>query len=416
MSEGSPRPAQADGRLRIAVVSDLHAFDDGKGSSATSWLTLSLAETVTAHHPIAALIDLIRRETIRAHYLVCAGDIGDRANPKAIKYAWAQIHRLSRELETQSVIATPGNHDVDSRKTADLDAKGYLQALVPPFPLDDEHDNDRFWSRNFVILDRFPLRVVVLNSAAYHGAVSMPGDVPEYEHGRIAASTLSALREKLKELSKTIPLPPINLLVCHHHPHKHQDLELEDLSTLKDGAKLLELLGDGAFGRWLVIHGHKHHPRLCYAGGPSSAPIVFGAGSLCAHLPPGSAGSARNQFYVIEVPWDRAATLGLELAGTFQAWDWLPMQEWRPAGPSSGLPAKGGFGYRIELSLEAKRLANHVKTCGEPFLKWDDILKWEPKYEFLMPRDRDSLMDTLERVHHVKTARDSTGGVLQVSP
>src|SRR5437773_38935 len=75
-------PREPSTPLRIALLSDLHAHDnDPAAPSDVSWLVVAASEEPTLH-PFAALHNLIEREQLRADYVVCPGDIGDKANPK----------------------------------------------------------------------------------------------------------------------------------------------------------------------------------------------------------------------------------------------------------------------------------------------------------------------------------------------
>ena len=60
--------------LDIAIVSDLHAFDDPQGKEDPSYLSVSLPENEPGKHPIAALLELIKKEGLRANLLLCGGD------------------------------------------------------------------------------------------------------------------------------------------------------------------------------------------------------------------------------------------------------------------------------------------------------------------------------------------------------
>ena len=133
---------------------------------------------------------------------------------------------------------------MDSRYSYnDFDAKGFLQSLEPPFPLNDVVSNDRFWSRHFLVLQDGPFRFLLLNSSAYHGA-RQEGLPPEYEHGRISPKTLHAIAADLASRTEK----KINVLICHHHPQKHDDIEAADSSVMEMGEKLIQLLGQGTGG------------------------------------------------------------------------------------------------------------------------------------------------------------------------
>ena len=84
----SPHSVLTMRTLTIAIISDLHAFDDAQGKEDPSYLSVALPENEAARHPISGLLHLINKEGLRADLLLCAGDIGDKARPIAIKYAW----------------------------------------------------------------------------------------------------------------------------------------------------------------------------------------------------------------------------------------------------------------------------------------------------------------------------------------
>lgn len=400
-----------DSILKLVVISDMHAWDEENKKEVGSWLKMGQPENIPNQHPIIGLLDLIKKEDIKADYLLCCGDLADKANPKALIYAWEQVVKLKKAISAKQVFATSGNHDVDSRyKYNDYDAKGTLQSLVPLFPIEIEPLNDKYWAKNYVIIDNHNCRFVILNSSAYHGQVSNKTP-PEYLHGRVSKRTILSLEQdlKLKETSEIV-----NILLCHHHPHKHNDIELDDYSEMKEGSRLLELLGCGKYGRWVIIHGHKHHPRLCYAAGGSSAPIIFSAGSLCAKLYSEQQAHARNQFYVIEFPYGNFSNLGLEIAGRFKSWDWIPGDGWQVADNRSGLPGLGGFGYRTEISIVAERIYELLVQNDKPFCEWEYILGKIPQLDFLFPKDKNLLVETLQNKHQLEILTSTIGSIKQI--
>ena len=365
--------------MRIAVISDIHAYEDGGGGPKPSFLNTRLPEDQPARHPFAGLMQLIGGDgTIRADILVCCGDIGDKASPAGIDWAWKWLDRIRVELGASRTFATSGNHDLDSRYLyTDHDAKGVLQALNPLYPLDDADANDRYWSRNFAVELANDCRIVTLNSAAYHGVDD------EWEHGRVSARTLTRLQQALVDSPNQLA----NVLICHHHPFRLGDIDLDDYSEMKGGDALLALLGSGAFGRWLIIHGHRHWPSLSYAPGGATSPIVFAAGSFSAVLYPELGTRARNQFYILDLPISDYPAMGLGLVGEFHAWDWSSNVGWIPAHEGSGLPHRGGFGTRDGGDLIAAQIADQFTATTDPFLSWEDVCAQSPRVRFLLPTD-----------------------------
>lgn len=364
--------------MRIGILSDLHAYAGDPPALPPSLLNTRLPEDQPAQHPFAGLVQLIQAEELSVDALVCCGDMADKANPEGIAWAWQWVHRIGDELGAERVIATSGNHDVDSRYLySDHDAKGVLQALNPPYPLGGEAVNDRYWARNVVVETIDDVRFVVLNSAAYHGVAD------EWEHGRISQRTLAHLKKSLDGQ----PQAAANVLVCHHHPFRFGDIDLADYSEMKGGEALIDLLGSGEHGRWLIVHGHRHWPHLTYGPGGATSPVIFAAGSFSAVLYPELQGRARNQFYVLDLPVHDFATIGQGLVGEFYAWDWIPNVGWQAAQEGSGLPHRGGFGSRQGGDLASDQIAHAVTASGNSFMSWEQLCKQLTWLRFALPSD-----------------------------
>jgi hypothetical protein len=322
--------------------------------------------------------------------------MGDKASPEGVTYAWNALHKVRSALGATLLAGTAGNHDIDSRYQGDdHDPEHLLKALSPQFPLENEALNDRYWARAYAILDLPLFRLALLNSSAYHGHTAT-----EKNHGRIDKKTLLSFKRDLLNRSPR----PINILLCHHHPQLHSELDLGADDVMKQGQLLLDFLGSGEVGRWLVIHGHKHHPKITYAAGGSNSPVVFAAGSLCANLFLELQTRARNQFYLITLSATEIAQRGM--VGRVRAWDWASGLGWSPAGNSSGLPAVFGFGCREDVTILAKRIAAHVKKGVR---SWSSVLSTFPELDFLLPQDWQTLESVLSREHRVQILQE--GGI-----
>jgi hypothetical protein len=240
-------------------------------------------------------------------------------------------------------------------------------------------------------------RLAIVNSSAYHG-----GKPDEVEYGRVSTFTIGRLEEELKS---TLVPPPVNIVLCHHHPHQFPEaFEEDDTEVMKNGQKLLELIGSGQHGNWIVIHGHKHHARLAYAQGVNSSPIVMGAGSFSAAIYPELQPEARNQFYLLELPLDSL----FGLVGTIRSWDWTP-RGWTPATARSGLPAVCKFGCRDAIASLALRIDRLLgpKTAEN----WTYILGELPEVEYLLPEPLDTLITVLDRQYGIRVELEN--GILK---
>jgi hypothetical protein len=394
--------------LKIAVLSDLHVFVGSASSgSAPSFIGTADALDAPTRHPLAALKELISNAGLRADLLICPGDMTNQAEPTALNVAWGHLQTLAQWLGAAPPLATNGNHDVDSRYQHNAyDAKGAMQSLLPRFPGLDEQQCDHYWARNYVIVNTPDYRIVLLNSSAYHG-VGRESQDKEYDHGRVSSRTLDALEGALKASR-----PTLNILVCHHHPLAFNPLDEADYSDMEGGERLIEMLASGRFGRWLVIHGHKHFPRITYGTGAVTPPVIFSAGSFSAMLHPKVAQHARNQFYILEVRLDALEAHGLDIAGTVRAWDWISLKGWQEAGQESGIPKLAGFGWQEAPASIAGQIAGLLPNSGS-VLGWEEVRNALPRIDYLLPQSLAKVLEILGE-HHGVVATQMGGDVFEV--
>ena len=375
--------------LRIALISDMHAYDRLEDKEfKPSFLKVGDPEDGTGTNPVADLKALVKKENLQVHLVLCMGDLCDKARPIGLQYAWQKLQELKDLMHAQTLLATSGNHDCDSRhKYNDHDAKGCLQALQPNYPIFDEQLSDRYWSRNFLVLERPECRIISLNSSAYHGF-----EPEEIEHGRISASTL----DRLRLILDSAPSQLINILICHHPPHPHSELGLGENDLMKSGQILLDLLGSGRYGKWLVVHGHKHHPKMTYAQGVGTAPVVLASGSLSACLYPELGTRVRNQFHVVTINFEECRKFGF--VGRIHTWEWAASAGWTDAQRGGGLPSRCGFGYKTDPVQLAKRVASAVKRKR---VAWDAIRTQLPELDFIMPEEYEIVRRELKSSHNL---------------
>lgn len=388
--------------LRIAVVSDLHVFEGSSDKERPpSYVGTADPDDGPSKYPFPGLQRLIEDQGLSADLLLCPGDMTNQAHTSALRHAWQKLHDLKGWLGASHLLATNGNHDIDSRfGDSDFDPKGAIQSLSPMFPGTTEAQCDRYWSRNFVVVEHHNARVVLLNSAAFHG-YGIERE-KEFERGRISQRTLLALQSELSATNAKV-----NILICHHHPFRFNEISEADYSEMEGGSALLSMLAD--LGEWLIIHGHKHFPKLAYSPGDATSPVIFSAGSFSAVLHPIAAQRARNQFYIIDIPIDELDSLGLELAGKIRAWDWIGLKGWQPAGPESGLPRSSGFGWRESPTSIAQNIAALLSPPGV-IRTWAEIISEIPKVDFLLPSNKRTVVQKLIEKHKVKVVANIDTG------
>ncbi len=375
--------------LRIAVISDLHAFSDSATAVAPSHLDINRPKNQRGKHPISGLKHVIEERKLSADILLCPGDLGDKADKKGIEYAWGAIQEIGQALHSGHIVGTSGNHDLDSRyKLTGYDPQEFLKQLMPPYPFSDHVKNESYWARHFALHDGDNYRLLVLNSSAYHG-----GAPKEIDHGRVADNSIAEMEATLAQLSPK----NVNVLLCHHHPLEHVDFEAKDYEAMEGGQRLLHVLGSGKYGQWLVIHGHKHHPKLEYASGAGDSPVILSAGSLCAVIYSTLQTLARNEFHIVTLDINEVKRFGL--VGRVLSWDWAFGDGWAPSRPGSGLPNQCGFGFRTDLKVLADRIAGNLQ--GE-FAEWRSVRDAIPEVDFLIPQDYAKVVRNLKQHHGIQ--------------
>jgi predicted phosphodiesterase len=388
--------------ITMAVISDIHAVADPANAHDSHVQLATRGDPST--NPLTALKGLVATTDLKADVLLMPGDVCNKADADALRYAWSEIEVLAGELGVAQLIATAGNHDMDSRANAGYDARGAMLELTPLFPVADETLADQYWARNITVVSDSDWRVVVLNSSAYHGY----GE--EWRHGRIADSTLRRLEAFAAADNK-----PVNVLLCHHHPQPWTHLALGDRSQMEGGDQLVELLDRADDLHWVMVHGHKHFPALGYLGASTSGPVRFSAGSVGAVLYPQLSTAVANQFYMLEFDPDQAQTLGLAVAGRFRAWDWVAGSGWLPAGPRSGLPAEGGFGYRRDGRALAAEFAALAIRKGARTLRWGEVVTELPQFAYVTPGDLSMFEAAIVGQHGGSVVPTAQGTILEVS-
>jgi 3',5'-cyclic AMP phosphodiesterase CpdA len=371
--------------MRLIVLSDLHACaveDYGKDDS--SYYSPLYEGIGVLECPIRSLKLFIEEHQITADFLICPGDIIHQAKPEGLQSAWTAIQEIASAVKAKHVIATAGNHDLDSRhKYSDFDPKGELQSVSPLFPCIDEHQTNEYWARNLTVIQTDEANIVVLNSCAYHGWVKEE----EQKHGRISAHTIRYLEKRLCEMKGDLQ-SKVNILLCHHHPQPVPSPNANDFEDLKGGANLLTLLNQPEFGSWLIIHGHIHYPYVEYARGTTSAPVIFSAGSVAAKLYKELKTTTRNQFYTIDVVLHSTNVV----VGSGRAYNWGLGHGWKDSEKAYGIAPNFGFGIRTPPAAWISQIADVVET----FLEWDELVALLPDLRFLTQGDLDVLKHRLK--------------------
>lgn len=398
--------------IKIAVLTDIHAFRKSAESGDPSWLNLAEDQANRTTNPFAGLQYLINSDpNLNADVVLCCGDLGDKASPDGLQYVWSEVNKLQSILKSTLILGTAGNHDMDSRfQNSKFDAKGQVQALSPPFPIAERVKWLEYWARNFTFIDHEEVRFVLLNSAAYHGYQGN-NEEPEYLYGRVSDRTLEALLADLKRNGPRVA----NILLCHHHPLRNDQAGYVDNSQMKNGERLISVLNEAKVGPWLIVHGHEHMPRIAHASGGNIAPAVFSAGSFSAKLHAEFGDKARNEFYILELEVPDRIGAQSSLRGTIASWYWSYGNGWKPSETGRGLGPAAAFGARIDPAAEATKLAAALtsESAGSS-VKWSDICMQSPMLRYMVPQDRESFFDHLKDHYGIETLQTPNGEIREL--
>lgn len=405
-------------RIRIAVISDIHAEDSG---GQWTHVLSEPPEPLRNRHPLRDLPDLIHERSISADYLVVPGDVANRADAGGLAYAWRRLHGIAHQLGAK-LIAAPGNHDVVTRTYIE-DPRAMLKNLLPTFPSGNPSLDDVFWRDGWCAIEHDDHRLLLLDSTV--GFPAFPTDVDEdsdewrlyldsLDRGSITPEIELAVDEYLRRLTQA----KINIAVIHHHPQEHQLKEhLKDsYGPMRRGSELVDIFSrHPRAGRWIIIHGHKHIPQLVNAvSTTSNGPLVLCAGSAGAKLWPPINTITRNQFHILTANNDLLELVS-SLCGKIDTYTWGYGDGWNYSERrGSGLPARSGFGCAEDYRSITQKIVRVMNPDQLQFMPFDQLENYVPQLPYLLPIDLGYLEDELGD-EGFRFDRDRTDNIVQIS-
>lgn len=382
--------------LRFAVISDLHYRKDNDG---VAYRPAAGAQGAHAD-PVEKLIAFLdaQRADFRcpdgklADYLLCPGDICDKADTGAFDEGWRQLKELQKVLRADHLIASTGNHEVHSRSSALDRIPGYAEAALDPlegvqahrdYPTELFSEDQRwvYWGRGYEIIEREDIFLLLINSSHFH-PTTQPN---EYERGRIGKVALELLRAELKTKVES-NRNRLFITLLHHHPVAHEDLTLElGRIQMHNGELLMQVLAECGVA-WIVVHGHKHFPRLMLSADTGDGQsVVLAAGSAGAELKGEWATRTSHQFYIVELDVVSQATersaCGRIRALSWQGDDWN-FNEFK----KRGLP--DGCGFQIPAENLDAIVARITTALGgtNAYVTWPELVNQVPALRTLLPQ------------------------------
>lgn len=382
--------------INIAVMSDLHigiaarAKDLCPEPASTAKKELARYKLKTDSNFREKFVQFVRRENIRADYLVLPGDLTNKARPREVQLASDFIKQAADALcvPHDKIMFAPGNHDVDWTAYDPNDDTGVCwgQRYVP-IGHNDFHfrtlinlgNGDLFSPPHFTAWNFDDLLAIGYNSASH----DTPAPESAVHHGLADPDHLKEIRQFLDQIGP--PDGRVRLFIVHHHllDFSSPIPKTPDFSLMTNAESILSLLHEKSFD--LVIHGHKHHPRFethCTQT-HSHIPIIC-SGSFSVEIDTQWAGTVDNQFHLVTVE-GRAGSENL-LKGKITSWTnnhskgWIPSEE-----STSGIHHIIPFGSYVmpqELDAQLEPFIRQWLTENTHIL-WRNVVDAFPDLEHL---------------------------------
>tara|TARA_R110002049_G_C9169822_1_gene561805 strand:- start:3382 stop:4608 length:1227 start_codon:yes stop_codon:yes gene_type:complete len=374
--------------VTIAIISDLHCHHSQKFkkdgiAKNHSYLTTDKPRFPAKEHPVQSLSDLIIKDSIKSDFLLCPGDITNMVDVQGFISGWGFVKEIGEVLgvKEENVLATLGNHDVDSRYNLFDEVFDLAKTIGGGYPLKDDLLNETFWANGFCIIESEQLRILVINSVYFHS------NKEETVQGRIKEWQLEKIENELKGKSDD----KIQVALFHHHPIEHSKQKLGDEDKIVLGGQLMDILNENKFD--LVIHGHKHHPWLRYAPGNGNRTPIFSAGSFAATSAAMVTGS-KNTFHKISI----RKKAGQRGCGKIETWEYLPNNGWRLAESGDDFfPMYTGFGYGGAIDILVDKTKQIIDDGNGEFIDWNQFIVQVDEINYLTPDETTELRKKLSR-------------------
>ncbi|MEW6444230.1 MAG: metallophosphoesterase [bacterium] len=392
----APKPS-----LTIAIVADLHCHLRSLEYGQESFLLVGSPRIPPSRHPIQSLVDLVRPVPIRADLLVCPGDVTNRASPEGLSQGMEFLLELKRELRCSSLLCTLGNHDVNSMGGSDGDHFLISRTAHPCFPLEEEQKDD-YWAHGFSIIpaDKHSL-LLMLNTVADHR------DEKTAKRGAFSDDRLYRLDVQLTNVLRKKSFS-FRIAVLHHHPLLHSHISYLSGDVLGNGDQLIEILAKHKFD--LILHGHKHQPRLRRQSVGGRNMLVLAAGSFSAFL--GDLWSTtRNLFHILTL--DKPATAD-EYVASLRTWEYNHGLGWNPAARrSAGLPHIVKFMGSVP-SIPKEDVLRFLEAEDPQKVNAPELFRAFPALEYLLPDEMESFGGALESEYGFRFVYDEFGQLYEV--
>ncbi len=274
---------------RIAILSDIHF---GKLCRASSFCMPGeeIQDKSKGTYLLKeGLIELF--DEMKPQYIFVAGDLTSLGNPQEFYYCEQEILNIAKKIgvEYDNIFCVLGNHDVDwnisdlgsNAQNVNCEVNELVKSKYQMIAANCAKINMEYLGKNYhdcgpapfsgvVVKDEFIL--IVLNSGRFCTRDQ------QFSHGKLERDQMKWFEEVSRKYKND---GRIKILLMHHHPINYPyPMPGIDISTIEEGAELMEIASQNGIN--IIIHGHRHHPRVeTVQIGSGTEPIVMiCAGSL----------------------------------------------------------------------------------------------------------------------------------------
>lgn len=369
-------------KLRIAVVSDLHCHpstkvdNNGRKIDAT-YLYSDLLRN--PEHPIESLTDLLKSEEV--DLILCPGDFTDQSDKQGFISGWNYALELKDHFKADEIIATIGNHDVDSRNNYSNYSIDIPKKIKKNFPFKDDDLRKNFWAKGFAFIEKENFRILVINSCHFHFN----------KNKSISGEVDNDLLKDVDDYLKVNTEDKIQLMMCHHHPIRHSMFNLGEEDEIINSENLLSLLRRYKFD--LIVHGHKHNPLLRYCNPTNINKIaIFSSGSFSSKTNLMHTG-IKNYFHIIDIKKNE------EVKGIINSWTYQPQVGWQKNyDENSFMPPNTGFGSKKTISDIKNEIVGFLNNKTHE--KWENVRKQVSDIDCIIPEEAKAIHIELEEMNY----------------
>lgn len=301
---------------RIAILSDIH-FGKFARCETFSVPGETIQDNSVGDMPLEdGLVDLMKE--MNPQYIFLAGDLTSIGEPQEFWYCERKIISIADQVGIKhgNIICCLGNHDIDwnifeiankkinkgtveevaqiiKAKYENIAASSAINCLdefeMPsgenkgPAPYAGIYESDSFI-------------VYVLNTGAFCTKEQA------YSHGKLSIEQLNWFKkesEVRKDISK------VKIVLMHHHPINYAyPVPTQDISVLEEGPEFVDIAIRNGIN--IVIHGHRHHPRVETVQRNFGGPITFiCAGSLAVNTTQRKNGEIPNTIHFLDIEQEK---------------------------------------------------------------------------------------------------------------